>query len=154
MSGSIVHIPCDCIVIVLLLLSSVSMRFENNTKSALEYAEDSKEAGRTRGQGGGNVNWTLVSNSTMGIYNGIDVGLDSKPVFGDMDADGDLDLVVGENDGTLNYFKNEGGDGTDEPEEGREVGDDPGGGEGTFGHEEDRDAGTGNDLDEWLSETE
>ena len=41
-------------------------------------------------------------------FNGVNVGLRSTPTFADLDGDGDLDAVVGENDGNLNYFKNTG----------------------------------------------
>jgi hypothetical protein len=41
-------------------------------------------------------------------FNGIDVGLYSKPSFADLDGDGDLDVIVGGNFGNLSYFKNTG----------------------------------------------
>ncbi len=41
-------------------------------------------------------------------FNDIDVGTESAPVLADIDGDGDLDLVVGATDGTLDYFENTG----------------------------------------------
>ncbi len=43
-------------------------------------------------------------------FNGVDVGVLSRPAFGDLDGDGDLDAVIGEADGFLNYFENAGTD--------------------------------------------
>ena len=45
--------------------------------------------------------------STNNPFDSIDVGDDSAPTFADINGDGKLDLVVGEADGTLNYFLNE-----------------------------------------------
>ena len=41
-------------------------------------------------------------------FNGIDVGNTSAPSFADLDGDGDLDVMVGESHGVLNYFQNTG----------------------------------------------
>ena len=43
---------------------------------------------------------------TANPLNGIDVGTSSTPSFADVDSDGDLDAVVGEDNGNLNYFEN------------------------------------------------
>ena len=45
---------------------------------------------------------------TANPFNGVDVGFYSTPTFADLDNDGDLDALVGETDGTLNYFENTG----------------------------------------------
>ena len=45
---------------------------------------------------------------TANPFNGFDVGWNSAPTFADLDGDGDLDAIVGESDGTLNYYQNTG----------------------------------------------
>ncbi|RMD91912.1 MAG: T9SS C-terminal target domain-containing protein [Calditrichaeota bacterium] len=41
-------------------------------------------------------------------YAGIDVGADATPTFTDLDNDGDYDLIIGNDDGHLFYYKNTG----------------------------------------------
>lgn len=49
-------------------------------------------------------NWTLVDDTWLGL----DVGGWSTPVFADIDDDGDLDLFVGDEAGTLTFVENTG----------------------------------------------
>jgi CSLREA domain-containing protein len=51
--------------------------------------------------------YTLQTGGTD-LFNGVDVGVEAKPVLGDVDGDGDLDAAVGASDGTIWYFKNTG----------------------------------------------
>lgn len=48
--------------------------------------------------------WTFVSEH----YNDIDVGLDSTPAFTDIDGDGDYDLFIGQGNGRITYYRNDG----------------------------------------------
>ena len=62
-------------------------------------------------------------------FDGIDVGDCSAPSFADIDGDGDMDAFIGEYEGNINYYKNNGNDtftqqtGTDNPFDGIDVGD-------------------------------
>jgi hypothetical protein len=64
-------------------------------------------------------------------FNGVSVGFLAAPEFADLDADGDLDAFIGEEDGIINYYKNTGTSaspaftvqtGTDNPLNGVDVG--------------------------------
>ncbi|MGD1699911.1 FG-GAP-like repeat-containing protein [Dapis sp. BLCC M229] len=50
----------------------------------------------------------LERTGTANPLNGVDVGDRSKPTFADIDGDGDLDAFIGEEDGNINYFENDG----------------------------------------------
>ena len=45
---------------------------------------------------------------TANPFNGIDIGTYSTPTLADIDGDGDLDAIIGEQEGYLNYYKNTG----------------------------------------------
>lgn len=55
----------------------------------------------------GNIaTFTLSANYTSGYLTGIDIGNNAYPQIVDVNKDGLNDLLIGEYDGTLNYFKN------------------------------------------------
>jgi uncharacterized protein (DUF2141 family) len=54
------------------------------------------------------TNSYIEQTGTANPFNGINIGIYSAPTFADLDADGDLDALIGEYDGILNYYKNTG----------------------------------------------
>ncbi len=55
----------------------------------------------------GSGNLTQVT-GTGNPFNGVDVGYSSDITFFDIDGDGDLDAFIGDEDGRINYFENDG----------------------------------------------
>ena len=73
------------------------------------YRNDGGRRGRAGRRGPDDLlpRWTLVDSAAVTLTR----GRNTTPALGDLDADGDLDLIVGESSGTLNYYRNEGGPG-------------------------------------------
>ena len=59
-----------------------------------------------------NTTTFTLKTSNDNPFNGVNVGTYSKPVFTNISDDNKIDLVVGESDGTLNYYLNETTDST------------------------------------------
>ena len=78
--------------------------------------DDDKDFDLIIGESDGNLNYyENTGNSTVPIwtenismFSGIDVGIWSTPTFTDLDYDKDFDLIIGEGDGILNYYENNG----------------------------------------------
>ena len=84
-------------------------------------------AGVGLGQGGGGIGLLTALTGSDNPFNGINVGYNSKPSFVDLDGDGRLDLVSGENSGTFLAWHNTGSGytaltGSDNPFNGINVG--------------------------------
>ena len=52
--------------------------------------------------------WRSVWKLKDGYFDKLDLPVGGSPVFEDMDFDGDLDMVIGTEKGTLVYFRNTG----------------------------------------------
>ena len=69
------------------------------------YRNDRDGSAAGSGNGDGIMpRWTLVDSAAATLTR----GRNTTPALGDLDGDGDLDLLVGESSGMLNYYRNEG----------------------------------------------
>jgi hypothetical protein len=93
-----------------------SVSFGQNASPALVDIDNDGKKDLFVGTGGGRIsyyhndgtsstpNFVLQTN----FFLSVDVGDDAKPVFVDLDSDGDLDMIVGDRDGRLSYWRNNG----------------------------------------------
>ena len=90
-----------------------------NSAPALVDIDNDGDLDAFIGEGTGTINFyrndgtalapTLTSVTGAGNpFNGVDVGSGSIPEFADIDDDGDLDAFIGESDGTINFYQNDG----------------------------------------------
>lgn len=62
--------------------------------------------------GNGRPEWELVDDDWLGVTNAFSPAISGlSPAFGDMDGDGDVDLLLGDSDGKIHYYRNDGGAG-------------------------------------------
>ena len=74
-----------------------TLKYYENADNALHYYEGEDFF----------IGAVYVEDTTL--FSGIDVGTNSDPAFADLDNDGDEDLTIGAADGTLYYYRNDGG---------------------------------------------
>ncbi len=70
---------------------------------AAAYYRNDRDSGD--GTSGAMPRWTLVDSAAATLTR----GRNTTPALGDLDGDGDLDLLLGESSGALNYYRNAGG---------------------------------------------
>ncbi len=70
---------------------------------AVAYYRNDRDSGS--GTSGAMPRWTLVDSAAATLTR----GRNTTPALGDLDGDGDLDLLLGESSGALNYYRNAGG---------------------------------------------
>ena len=71
---------------------------------AVAYYRNDRDAGGGSGNSGAMPQWTLVDSAAATLTR----GRNTTPALGDLDGDGDLDLLLGESSGALNYYRNAG----------------------------------------------
>ena len=74
-------------------------------RDAVAYYRNDRDAGGGSGNSGAMPQWTLVDSAAATLTR----GRNTTPALGDLDGDGDLDLLLGESSGALNYYRNDGG---------------------------------------------
>ncbi len=53
-----------------------------------------------------NAGTFIKATANSNLFNGVDIGSYSTPIFADIDGDGDLDAFIGESNGNINYYEN------------------------------------------------
>jgi len=93
-----------------------SATFGQNASPALVDIDNDGKKDLFVGSGGGRTSYFHNDGTTStpdfvlqtNFFLSVDVGDDAKPVFTDLDGDNDLDLIIGDRDGRLSYWRNEG----------------------------------------------
>ncbi len=82
--------------------------FDDDNDGAIDRVEfySADENGRRTETRGADL-LSFFAATAANPFSDVDVGRESAPTLADLDSDGDLDLLAGENDGRLNYYRQE-----------------------------------------------
>ena len=92
-----------------------SVSFGQNASPVLVDIDNDGKKDLFVGTGGGRISYYHNDGTTSApnfvlqtnFFLSVDVGDDAKPVFTDLDGDNDFDLIIGDRDGRLSYWRNE-----------------------------------------------